>query len=172
MQVPALHKPSFAAAWGQRLGWERRLSAALPHNRLAHRFRGGRGPRERGGSGGVPTPKPAPHLPETRAPTSPAPSRPPSADTGRPGRPSPPGSRHRAGRTPARSEPGAGPRGCSSGLRTPPCSLRMVQGRPPSPRDGFVWRERKRVLFFGFQTAHSPPFSPAPLHANGTLFKG
>lgn len=47
--------------------------------------------RERGGSGGVPTPKPAPHLPETRALTGPAPSRPPSADTGRPGCSSPPG---------------------------------------------------------------------------------
>lgn len=162
MQFPALHKPSSAAAWGQNLGWARRLSATRPHSRLAHRFRGGRGPRERGGSAGVPTPKPAPHLPETRARTSPAPSRPPSADTGRPGRPSPPGSRRRAGRTPARSEPGAGPRGCSSGLRAPPCSLRMVQERPPSQRDGLVWSQRKRfiVLWFPNRTFASLSTSP------------
>lgn len=40
---------------------------------------------------GAPSPTPAPHLPETRAPLGPAPSRPPSADTGRSGRPSPAG---------------------------------------------------------------------------------
>lgn len=81
--------------------------------------------------GAAPTPTPAPHLPETRAPLGPAPSRPPSADTGRPTHPSLAGWRRPAGRTRARSARAAGPRGSRRALREPPCcaSSRGLRGR-------------------------------------------